>query len=127
MKWAAVVPAPDYSGDTACAVARCELMAELDCPGLTAGTAEVACPVSACVAAVLVLYIYGEPHIYGEPRFDLRGLTGQAGDPVRVQCRAGEGRDRQRASPPGWRTFGRFLAETDPGWGRWRHWTGVRT
>ncbi len=91
-EWEAAAPAPDHIGDTGCAVAGCELMAELGYPGL-------------CRSHRARWRAQHQPDpqeflflcsIYGEPRFDLRRLTRQARLEIQyvLQCRADERRAR---------------------------------
>jgi integrase len=98
---------PDHSADTACAIAGCELMAELGYPGL-------------CRSHRARWRAHHQPapeqflffcSIYGEPRFDLRGLTGQARLEVQyvLQCRSAE--RRARTTPRSIQPLLSYLAE----------------
>ena len=105
--WLATAPVPDHSGDDACAVAGCVMMAELGHPGL-------------CRSHRARWNYQGRPEpgeflffcsIYGEPRFDLRGLTVQARLEIQyaLQCRSDE--RRGRTTPKSIQPLLAYLAE----------------
>ena len=105
--WLATVPGPDHSGDAACAVAGCVMMAELGYPGLCRSH-RARWRAQGRPAPQEFLYFCS---IYGEPRFDLRGLTGQARLEIQyvLQCRSGE--RRARAAPRSIQPLLTYLAE----------------
>jgi integrase len=105
--WLAALPPTDHRDHAECAVDGCDLLAELGEPGL-------------CRSHRVRWRSQGRPGlaeflfccaIYGEPRFDLRGLTAQARLEIGyvLQCRVDE--RRARTTPRAIALLLRYLAE----------------
>lgn len=105
--WLATAAPPDHSGDTPCAVTGCVMMAELGYPGLCRSHRGRWRAQGRPAPAEFVFFCA----IYGEPRFDLRGLTPQARLEIQyvLQCRCGE--RRARATPRSIQPLISYLAE----------------